>query len=112
VVILLLGAAQGLVGSFNYAQSPKPLVAIVLIVVILATCVLAGWATRSVGGALAAAAGWLAATFLMATGTHSGSVIITNTTAGQWYLYGGTVAVLAGSLTAFILLTRSRLRAR
>jgi hypothetical protein len=112
LVIFVLGAVQGLVGSFNYAQSPQPLVVIVLIVAILATCVLAGWATRSAGGALASAGGWLAATYVMATGTHSGTVIITNTTAGKWYLYGGTLAVLAGSLTAFVLLTRSRLHAR
>lgn len=108
VVIFVLGVVQGVVGSFQYSQSPAPLVAICLDVVILATCVLAGWGMRSFGGSLAAGGGWLITSFIMAMGTHAGSVIITNTGAGQWYLYGGTLAVLGGSLATFVLLTRSR----
>jgi hypothetical protein len=108
VVIFVLGALQGLVGSFQYSQSPAPLVAIGLDAVILATCVLAGWGTMSFGGSLAAAGGWLIASFIMAIGTHGGSVIITNTAAGQWYLYGGTLSVLLGTLGTFVLLTRLR----
>jgi hypothetical protein len=110
VMIFVLGAVEGVVGSFQYGQSPAPLVAIVLDAVILATCVLAGWGARSFGGTLAAAGGWLVAAFIMAMGTHAGSVIITNTAAGEWYLYGGTLAVLCGSLATFVLLSRSRLR--
>jgi hypothetical protein len=108
VVLFVLGALQGLVGSFQYGQSPAPVVAIGLDAVILATCVLAGWGTRSFGGSLAAAGGWLVASFIMAIGTHGGSVIITNTAAGEWYLYGGTLSVLLGSLATFVLLTRLR----
>jgi hypothetical protein len=108
VVIFVLGAVQGVVGSFQYSQSPAPLVAIGLDVVILATCVLAGWGMGSLGGSLAAGGGWLIASFIMAMGTHAGSVIITNTAAGEWYLYGGALAVLGGSLATFLLLTRSR----
>ena len=108
IVIFVLGVIQGLVGSFQYSQPPAPLVAIGLDAVILATCVLAAWGMRSFGGALVAAGGWLITSFIMAMGTHGGSVIITNTAAGECYLYGGTVAVLIGSLAAFILLTRSR----
>jgi uncharacterized membrane protein len=108
VVLFVLGALQGLVGSFQYSQSPAPVVAIGLDAVILATCVLAGWGMRSFGGSLAAAGGWLVASFIMAIGTHGGSVIITNTAAGEWYLYGGTLSVLLGSLATFVLLTRLR----
>ena len=108
VVIFVLGALQGLVGSFQYGQSPAPLVAIVLDAVILATCVLAGWGTKSSAGSLATAGGWLVAAFIMAMGTHAGSVVITNTTAGKWYLYGGTLAVLVGSLATFVLVSRLR----
>ena len=107
-VTFVLGAAQGLVGSFHYSQAPVPLVAIGLDVVILATCVLAGWGARSFGVALAAAGGWLIASFVMAMGTRAGTIIITNTAAGQWFLYGGTLAVLVGSLATFYLLARSR----
>jgi hypothetical protein len=107
-MIFVLGAVQGLVGSFQYSQGPAPLVAIVLDAAILATCVLAGWGARSFGVTLAAAGGWLIASFIMAMGTHEGSIIITNTVAGEWFLYGGTLAVLVGSLATFALLTRSR----
>jgi hypothetical protein len=41
-------------------------------------------------------------------GTREGSIIITNTAAGEWFLYGGALAVLVGSLATFILLIRSR----
>jgi hypothetical protein len=108
VVTFVLGAAQGLVGSFQYSQAPVPLVAIGLDVVILATCVLAGLGSKLFGATLAAAGGWLVASFIMAMGTHAGSIIITNTAAGEWFLYGGALAVLVGSLATFILLTRSR----
>jgi uncharacterized membrane protein len=108
VTIFVLGAVQGLVGSFQYSQSPVPLVAVGLDALILATCVLAGWGTRSFGASLAAAGGWLISSFIMAMGTHGGSVIITGTTAGEWYLYGGTLAVLVGSLATFVLLIRLR----
>jgi hypothetical protein len=111
VVIFVLGAVQGLVGSFTFALSPVPLVAILLAAAILATCALAGLGTGSFGGALAPGAGWLIVSYLLATGTHTGSVAITNTAAGKWYLYGGTLSVLVGCLVAFVLLTRSRLRA-
>jgi hypothetical protein len=108
VVFFVLGAAQGLVGSFQYNRAPVPLVAIGLDVVILATCVLAGWGCRLFGATLAVAGGWLIASFVMAMGTHAGSVIITNTAAGEWFLYGGALAVLVGSLATFLLLARLR----
>jgi hypothetical protein len=112
IVIFVLGALQGLIGSFQYSQSPAPLVAIGLDAVILATCVLAGWGTGTFGGSVAAAGGWLIASFIMAMGTHGGSVIITGTAAGEWYLYGGTLSVLLGSLATFVLLTRLRVERR
>ena len=108
VVIFVLGAVQGLVGSFQYSQSPEPLVAIGLDIVILATCVLAGWGMKSFGATLAAGGGWLIASFIMAMGTHGGSIIITNTAAGEWYLYGGTLAVLVGSLATLIVMTLTK----
>lgn len=98
VVMFVLGALQGLIGSFQYSQSPVPLVAIILDVVIFATCVLCGWAMRSVSGGLIPAVGWILASFIMSMGNAQGSVIITNTTAGKWYLYGGALAALAGAV--------------
>jgi hypothetical protein len=111
IVIFVLGAVQGLVGSFQYSQSPQPLVAIGLDAVILVTCVLAGWGMKSYAATLAAGGGWLVASFIMAMGTHGGSVIITNTAVGEWYLYGGTLAVLGGAMATPALL-RTRPAAR
>jgi hypothetical protein len=51
---------------------------------------------RSVGGAFCPALGWIIASFVLSMPVSGGSVIITNSTAGKWYLYGGTVAALTG----------------
>ena len=93
--LFLAGAVQGLIGSFQYSRNP-PLGAIAFCVVLLATCLLGGWAMRSMAGALWPALGWFIASFVLSMPVASGSVIITNSAAGKWYLYGGTVAALAG----------------
>lgn len=108
VVIFVFGGVQGVVGSFQYSQPPVPVIAILLTVTIFATCVLCGWGTMTFSGALAPAAGWLLASFYLSMGTHQGSVIITNTTAGKWYLYGGALAVVASLLANFALWLRAK----
>ena len=112
VVLFVLGALQGMIGSFNYSRSPVPLVAIILAVVILATCVLAGWGMGTFGGGLAPAIGWIVASFVLSMGRPNGSIIITDTPAGRWYLYGGSLAALVGAAAAYIhwVLARSRPR--
>ena len=103
VVLFVLGAVEGLIGSFQYSAvaGSVPVAALVCCVVLLATCLLAAWAMRSVSGAFAPAAGWLVASFLLSLPVSSGSVIITNTTAGQWYLYGGTLCAAIGVAASF-----------
>jgi hypothetical protein len=101
VTLFVLGALQGLIGSFQYSQSPAPLIAIVLDVAIFATCLLCGWGMRTFGGGLIPAIGWILASFIMSMGNAQGSVIITNTAAGQWYLFGGAFAAAAGAVAAF-----------
>jgi len=93
--LFLAGAVQGLIGSFQYSRN-APLGAIVFCLVLLATCLLGSWAMRSVSGALCPALGWFAASFVLSMPVSSGSVIITNSAAGKWYLYGGTVCALSG----------------
>jgi hypothetical protein len=112
VVLFVLGALQGLIGSFQYSQSPAPLIAIVLDVAILVTCLLCGWGMRTFAGGLLPAVGWILASFIMSMGNAQGSVIITNTAAGQWYLYGGAFAAAAGAVTAFVRWSRPRPRPR
>ena len=60
---------------------------------------------RSVSGALWPAVGWIVASFVLSMPVASGSVIITNTTAGKWYLYGGTVVALSGVALSFVALS-------
>jgi uncharacterized protein DUF6113 len=102
-MLFVLGAVQGVIGSFQYSwmAGPVPVAALACCAVLLATCLLGAWAMRSVSGALAPAAGWILAAFVMSMPVSNGSVIITNTAAGRWYLYGGTVTAVAGVLLSF-----------
>jgi hypothetical protein len=113
-MLFVLGAVQGVIGSFQYSwmAGPVPVAALAWCAVLLATCLLGAWAMRSVSGALAPAAGWILAAFLMSMPVSNGSVIITNTAAGRWYLYGGTVTAVAGALLAFVVVVRSLGRTR
>jgi hypothetical protein len=97
-VLLLLGVLEGVIGSFQYSRTAGsvPVAAIVSCAVILATCLLGGWAMRSVSGALMPAIGWIIASFVLSMPVSNGSVIITDSTAGRWYLYGGTVSAAIG----------------
>ena len=104
-MLLLLGLAQGVVGSFQYSRAvlgSVPLAALGFSAGILLTCSLAGWAMRSTAGALLPALGWFIASFGLAMPNSGGSVIIANTSAGEWYLYGGSVCALAGIGSTFI----------
>jgi hypothetical protein len=108
-VLFLFGAVQGVIGSFQYsrASGPVPVAALVCCAVILATCVLAAWATRSVSGAIVPGIGWILASFVLSMPVSNGSVIITSTKAGEWYLYGGTLSVAAAVVASFVGVARS-----
>jgi hypothetical protein len=103
LVLFLLGAVEGLVGSFQYLRTAGsvPLAAIGFCLALLVTCVLAGWGMRSVSGALIPAIGWLITSFLLSMPVASGSVIITASTPGEWYLYGGTLSAVIGVGVSF-----------
>ena len=93
--LFLVGAVEGLIGSFQYSRN-APAGAIGFCLLLLATCLLGAWAMRSVSGALWPAVGWIIASYVLSMPVSGGSVIIANTTAGKWYLYGGAVSSLAG----------------
>jgi hypothetical protein len=103
-MLFLFGAVQGLIGSFQYSRASRsvPVAALICCVVILATCLLAAWATRSVSGAVLPGIGWIIASFVLSMPVSNGSVIITSTTPGEWYLYGGTLSVAAAVVGSFI----------
>src|ERR1035438_3278415 len=54
LVLFVLGAVEGLIGSFQYSRmaGSVPLAAIAFCLALLVTCLLAGWGMRSVSGAL------------------------------------------------------------
>ena len=107
LALFLLGLVQGFIGSFQYSRSPIPLIAIILIVVIFLTCAACGWGVGTLGAGVLPAIGWILASFFLAMPKSNGSVIITATTAGEWYLYGGALASAAGAVTSFFLRLRS-----
>jgi hypothetical protein len=112
LVLLVLGGLQGLIGSFQYGDSPTPVIAIVLDVLLFTTCVLAGWGLRTHSAGILPALGWIVVSFVLAMPRANGSVIITATSAGEWYLYGGALAAAAGAATAFFARLRARSRPR
>jgi Family of unknown function (DUF6113) len=112
LALFVLGATQGLIGSFQYGRSPVPLIAILLALILFATCVLAGWGMRTYAAGILPALGWIITSFILAMPRPNGSVIISATSAGEWYLYGGALAAAVGAATSFFVWTRSRSRPR
>ena len=103
LVLLLLGALQGLIGCFQYSRPPQPVIAIGFAVLIFVTCAGCGWGMGTFTAALLPAVGWMVASFVLASPRPNGSVIITATAAGEGYLYGGALGCAAGTVTAFFL---------
>ena len=101
LVLFVLGAFQGLIGCFQYSRAPAPLIAIVLVVLIFGTCVACGWGVGTFTAGLLPAVGWILVSFILAMGRPNGSVIITATAAGEWYLYGGALGCVLGSVAAY-----------
>jgi hypothetical protein len=108
--LFLLGAAQGLIGSFHYGQSPVPVIAIILVVAIFVTCAACGWGGGTIGAGTMPAVGWILMSFLLAMPKANGSVIITATAAGEWYLYGGALAAAVGAVSSFFFRLRRSAR--
>jgi hypothetical protein len=98
VALLLLGALIGLIGTFHYGQGPVPLAAVLFDLAILAACVLGSVGMRSVLGGVLPAAGWLAVTLVLSSNSAGGSVIVTDTSAGKWFLFGGAICAAAGGV--------------
>ena len=102
-LLFVLGLFEGLIGTFQYSRGPAPLASVLFALLVLATCLIASFGTRTLGGAIAPAVGWIVASFVLSLPTSGGSVLIANTTAGKWYLYFGTLCAAAGVSAAFVL---------
>lgn len=103
-LLFLLGALEGLVGCFQHSRTVGsfPLAAVLLAIAIGVTCVLGAAGMGSAAGALVPALGWFGLSLVLSLPTPGGSVIITNTTAGQWYLWGGSACAAAGVVVALV----------
>jgi len=108
--LFALGMVEGLIGTFQYSRGPVPLAAILFDLGILATCVLASWGMRTALGGVLPAAGWLLVTLVLSSAPAGGSVIVTATTAGEWFLFGGAICAVAGAILAFALWGKPRRR--
>jgi hypothetical protein len=106
VALFLFGLFQALVGVFQYSRGPGPLAAILFDLAILATCLLGAWGMRSMGGGLMPGAGWFLTALLLSTGTQGGSVLITDSTAGKVFLFGGAGCAAVGGLLAYVIWSR------
>jgi len=101
VALFLLGLVQGLIGAFNYSRGPEPLAAICFDVAILLTCVLGSRGMRTALGGVLPAAGWLLTTVVLSSVSPGGSVLVTASVAGEWFLFGGAVSAAAGAVYGF-----------
>jgi Family of unknown function (DUF6113) len=108
IALFLLGVVQGLIGSFQYSRTAGsvPVAALVSCVVILATCLLGAWAMFSASGAILPGMGWLITSFVLSMPVSNGSVIITNSTPGKTYLYGGTLSVAVAVVVSLLGMAR------
>jgi hypothetical protein len=97
-VLVLFGLLQGLTGAFQFSRTVAglPLAAAGFAIMIGVSCWLSGWGMGAAGGAFATAAGWVSGAFAMALPDGNGSVVITNTAAGEVFLYGGALCAAIG----------------
>lgn len=100
VMLGLFGMLQALVGAFFYGVGPAPVAAIGFDLAILATCLIGGWGLGRPLGGVIPAIGWFVVAFVLASGTSGGSVLITASAAGEWFLFGGAACAAAGIVAA------------
>jgi hypothetical protein len=103
-MLLLLGLMEGMIGSFQYSRAlgSFPAAAVAFAVGIGVTCVLGAWGMSRPLGGLMPAVGWFIASFVMAMSTPGGSIVITNTGPGKWFLFGGAICALVGVVFSFL----------
>ena len=101
--LFLLGVMQGLIGCFQFGHTlgGVPVMSLAFSVLLLVTCVAGAAGMGTALGGVLPAIGWLATSFVLTLPTAGGSVIVTNTTAGKWYLYGGAVCAAMGIVASF-----------
>jgi hypothetical protein len=101
--LFLLGVMEGLIGCFQFGHSLAgvPVVSLAFCALILVTSLAGAAGMGTALGGVLPAIGWMAASFVLTLPTAAGSVIVTNTTAGKWYLYGGAACAAMGIVASF-----------
>jgi hypothetical protein len=109
-MLLVFGVLLGMIGSFQYSRAlgSFPVAAVAFALAVGLACVAGGWGMRRALGGLMPAVGWFVASFVLAMTTQGGSVVITNTAAGKWFLFGGSICAVAGALSCFVLWSPAR----
>jgi hypothetical protein len=108
--LFLLGAVEALIGTFQYSRGPGILVAVCFALGILVTSLLGGWGMGTGAGGVAPSAGWFLVAIVLGLSSAGGSVLVTATTQGEWFLFGGAVCAAAGAIVAFLLFGPGRSR--
>ena len=103
VALFLLGLIEGLIGCFQFGHSlgGVPVMSLVFCALILVTIVAGAVGMGTALGGVLPAIGWMTASFVLTLPTAAGSVIVTNTFAGKWYLYGGAACAAIGVVASF-----------
>jgi hypothetical protein len=110
--LFLVGAVQALIGTFQFSRGPGALVAICFDLAILATCILGSWGMRTAAGGALPAAGWFVVSVVLGTSSGGGSVLVTDSAAGKWFLFGGSICAASGAIFAFATSSRAGLSRR
>jgi hypothetical protein len=108
-LLLILGALEGLIGSFAYSTwsiGSVPAAALACCLILLVTCIFGAWGMTSVAGAIVPALGWIIASFVLDSPSKQGSVVVAAIPSGEWYLYGGSLSALVAIAVAFALWLR------
>jgi hypothetical protein len=113
-MLLVLGVLEAMIGSFQYSRAlgTFPVAAVAFALAIGVTCVLGAWGMHRPLGGLMPAVGWFVTSFVLSMATPGGSVVITNTTGGKWFLFGGSVLAIAGVVVGFVRWSPGRAGAR
>jgi Family of unknown function (DUF6113) len=96
-VLAVLGVLLGVIGSFEFSWQlgGVPVAAIFLSLVNLAAFRAAGWAMEAKLGAVIPAVLWMIILVVLSSRRPEGDLVVTGTTPGYVYMFGGAVAALA-----------------
>lgn len=106
VMLLLLGAAQGMLGAFFYSVGPVPAAPLGFDLALFVTCLFAVWGMAKPTAAFVPAAGWFIVVFVLASARKDGSVLVTASAAGELFLFGGGLVAMVAIFGAFMFASR------